>query len=201
MSGEFLKSQTGLKDSESGDEKSGLMAGKVIRNCDQTKVGRVKVRLAARGGMEIWARVVVPDTGVYFVPQVNDEVLVAFHQGDGNEAYVMGRLWNDTKLPPRQGEGDPVTKRVIRTPKELEISFDDTEQSVVIKTKSGRNVTLKPDGIEIGVDDKSSAVIKLDGAGNLEISAKMNITLKAQMIKLEATNIQVGGASSQINIG
>jgi uncharacterized protein involved in type VI secretion and phage assembly len=201
MSGEFLKSQTGLKDSESGDEKSGLMAGKVIRNCDQTKVGRVKVRLAARGGMEIWARAVVPDTGVYFVPQVNDEVLVAFHQGDGNEAYVMGRLWNDTKLPPRQGEGDPVTKRVIRTPKELEISFDDTEQSVVIKTKSGRNVTLKPDGIEIGVDDKSSAVIKLDGAGNLEISAKMNITLKAQMIKLEATNIQVGGASSQINIG
>ena len=119
MSGEFLKAQTELKDSESKEEKSGLMAGKVIRNCDQTKMGRVKVRLAARGGREIWARVVAPDTGVYFVPQVNDEVLVAFHQGDGNEAFVMGRLWNDTKLPPRQGEGDPVTKRVILTPKEL----------------------------------------------------------------------------------
>ena len=141
------------------------MAGKVIRNCDQTKIGRVQVRLAARGGKEIWARVVAPDTGVYFVPQVNDEVLVGFHQGDGNEAYVMGRLWNDTKLPPRQGEGDPVTKRVIRTPKELEISFDDTEQTIVIKTKSGQHVTLKPGSVEIGVDDK-----KLSSHRRLETS-------------------------------
>lgn len=203
MSGEFLKAQTSSKDSEAGNEKSGLMAGKVIRNCDQTKIGRVQVRLAARGGMEIWARVVAPDTGVYFVPQVNDEVLVAFHQGDGNEAYVMGRLWNDTKLPPRQGEGDPVTKRVIRTPKELEISFDDTEQTIVIKTKSGQHVTLKNGSIEIGADNENSAIIKLDDKGNLQIEAKTGITLKAPTITLEATNnIKVGDSKTQIiNIG
>ena len=201
MSGEFLKAQTELKDSESKEEQSGLMRGKVIGNCDKTKTGRVHVRLAARGGREIWARVVAPDTGVYFVPQVNDEVLVAFHQGDGNEAFVMGRLWNDTKLPPRQGEGDPVTKRVILTPKELELAFDDTEQSIVIKTKAGRHVTLKPNGIEIGMDDKGTATISLNSNGTLEIAATMSITLKAQTIKLEATNIQVGGASSQISIG
>jgi uncharacterized protein involved in type VI secretion and phage assembly len=201
MSGEFLKAQTELNDSESKEEKSGLMAGKVIRNCDQTKMGRVKVRLAARGGREIWARVVAPDTGVYFAPQVNDEVLVAFHQGDGNEAFVMGRLWNDTKLPPRQGEGDPVAKRVILTPKELEVAFDDTEQSIVIKTKAGRHVTIKPNGIEIGMDDKGTATISLTSNGTLEIAATTSITLKAQTIKLDATNIQVGGASSQISIG
>lgn len=201
MSGEFLKSQTELKDSESKEEQSGLMRGKVIGNCDKTKTGRVHVRLAARGGREIWARVVAPDTGVYFVPQVNDEVLVAFHQGDGNEAFVMGRLWNDTKLPPRQGEGDPVTKRVILTPKELEVAFDDTEQSIVIKTKAGRHVTLKPNGIEIGMDDKGTATISLTSDGTLKITAKTAITLEAQTIKLDATNIQVGGASSQISIG
>jgi uncharacterized protein involved in type VI secretion and phage assembly len=201
MSGEFMKAQSGLKDPESEDEKSGLMAGKVIRNCDQTKIGRVKVRLTARGGREIWARVVAPDAGVYFLPQVNDEVLVGFHQGDGSEAFVMGRLWNDTKLPPRQGEGDPVTKRVIRTPKELEISFDETEQSIVITTKSGRHVTLKPDGIEIGVDDKSSAVIALESAGTVKITSSVSITLDAPTIKLKATNIQVGDSSSQISIG
>ncbi len=201
MSGEFLKSQTGLKDTESDEGKSGLMAGKVIRNCDHTKMGRVKVRLAGRGGREIWARVVAPDTGVYFVPQVNDEVLVAFHQGDGSEAFVMGGLWNDTKSPPRQGEGDPVTKRVILTPKELEVAFDDTEQSIVIKTKAGRHVTLKPNGIEIGLDDKGTATISLNSDGTLKITAKTTITLEARTIKLDATNIQVGGASSQISIG
>ena len=99
MSGEFLKEQSNQKDPEAGDEKSGFVAGKVIVNSDQTKIGRVKVRLAARGGMEVWARVVIPDTGVYFIPQVNDEVLVGFHQGDGNEAFVMGRLWNDKQRP------------------------------------------------------------------------------------------------------
>ena len=201
MSGEFLKSQTSPKDSEDGNEKSGLMAGKVIRNCDKTRIGRVQVRLAARGGMEIWARVVLPDTGVYFIPQVNDEVLVGFHQGDGNEAYVIGRLWNDNKRPPRLGEDDPVTKRVILTPQKLEIAFDDKELSIVITTEAGQHITLKPGSVEIGVDDKSSAVIKLDGKGSLNIEAKTSITLKAQTIKLEATNIQVGDSSTQIKIG
>ena len=201
MSGEFLKSQTSPKDSEDGNEKSGLMAGKVIRNCDKTRIGRVKVRLAARGGMEIWARVVLPDTGVYFIPQVNDEVLVGFHQGDGNEAYVMGRLWNDNTRPPRLGDDDPVTKRVIRTPEGHEIAFDDKEQSVVITTKDGQHIALKPGSVEIGVDKESSAVIKLDGKGSLNIEAKTSITLKAQTIELKATNIQVGDFSTQIKIG
>ena len=198
MSGEFMKAQTSPKDSEDGDEKSGFMRGKVISNCDNTKKARVKVSLHARGGVEIWARVVVPDTGLYFLPQVGEEVLVGFLQGDGNEAYVMGRLWNDTKPPPRQDEGDPVTKRVIRTPAGHEIAFDDKELSVVITTQAGQHVTLKPGSVEIGVDNKNSAVIKLDGAGNLNIEAKLSITMKAPTITLDATNLKLGSASSAL---
>ena len=136
MSGEFMQSQTSPKDTEAGDKNSGFMRGKVIRNCDNTRQGRVKVRLSARGGMEVWARVLLPDTGVYFIPQVNEEVMVGFHQGDGNEAYIMGSLWNKKKPPPGD---DPVMKRVIRTPEGHEISFDDKELSIVIKTKSGQH--------------------------------------------------------------
>jgi uncharacterized protein involved in type VI secretion and phage assembly len=187
MSGEFMQSQTSPKDAEEGEKNSGFMRGKVIRNCDNTRQGRVKVRLSARGGMEVWARVLLPDTGVYFIPQVNEEVMVGFHQGDGNEAFVMGRLWNDTKPPPRQDEGDPVNKRVILTPKKLEISFDDTEQSIVIKTQSGQHVTLKPDGIEIGADDNGSAVITLDKTGNISVKAALKISFSAPEIELQAT--------------
>ena len=194
MSGEYLSAQTNPKDSDAGDEKSGFVAGKVIVNCDQTKIGRVKVRLAARGGMEVWARVVIPDTGVYFIPQVNDEVLEGFHQGDGNEAFVMGRLWNDKQPPPRQGEDHPVTKRVILTPKELQIAFDDAELSIVITTKAGQHVTLKQDSVEIGVDDKSTAVIKMDSKGEISITATQSLTLNAPRITL-------GDGKSIINIG
>jgi len=158
----------------------------------------VKVRLAARGGIEIWARVALPDTGVYFIPQVGEEVLVAFHQGDGNEAYVMGRLWNDTKLPPRQGVQDPVTQRVIRTPVGHEIAFDDMEQSVVITTQAGQHIELKPDGIKVGVDNNGTAMISLDTAGNLEITAMTAITMKAPTITLDATNLKLGSASSAL---
>ena len=202
MSGEFLQAQTAQQASGPDLGLSGVMVGRVIANCDSKRAGRVQVRLAARGGMEIWARVVTPDTGVYFMPQVNDEVVVAFHQSDGNEAFVMGRAWNDNNRPPRKNEGDPVTKRVILTPKELEVAFDDTEQSIVIKTQAGQHVTLKPQSVEIGVDDKGTAKITLDSAGNLEITATTKITLTAQTIELKATTLNLGDATSaSINIG
>ncbi|OGW35951.1 MAG: hypothetical protein A2010_09830 [Nitrospirae bacterium GWD2_57_9] len=203
MSGEFLKAQAGPQGSGADEGLSGVMIGRVIRNCDQKLLGRVQVRLAARGGKELWAKVALTDTGVYFIPQVGDQVLVAFHQGDDNEAYIMGRLWNDNKLPPRQGDQDPVNQRVIRTPGEHEIAFDDKEQSVVITTKAGQHVKLKKDTVEIGVDNKSSAMIKLDGEGNITFTAKKGITLDAPTITLKATSkIQVGDASTpQISIG
>jgi uncharacterized protein involved in type VI secretion and phage assembly len=202
MSGEFLQAQTAQQASGPDPGLSGVMVGRVIANCDSKRAGRVQVRLAARGGMEIWARVVAPDTGVYFMPQVNDEVVVAFHQGDGNEAFVMGRAWNDNQQPPRRGDGDPVNKRVILTPKELELAFDDAEQSIVIKNRAGQHVTVKPKSVEIGIDDKGTATITLNSDGTLEISATMSITMTAPTIKLDATTLTLGdSSSSSITIG
>ena len=39
-------------------------------------------------------------SGVSFLPQVGDEVLVAFEQGDVNVPYVIGSLWNGFAPPP-----------------------------------------------------------------------------------------------------
>jgi len=202
MSNEFLKAQARPQGSEADEGLSGVMIGRVIRNCDQKLLGRVQVRLAARGGKEIWAKVALTDTGVYFIPKVDEEVLVAFNQGDSNEAYVMGRVWNKNTLPPRQGDKDPVNQRVIRTPEGHEIAFDDKELSVVITTKDGQHVTLKKDTVEIGADSKGTAIIKLDKDGNITFTAKKEITLDAPTITLKATNtIKVGDASTRISIG
>lgn len=209
MSGEFLKSQTSSKDAESENEKSGFMHGKVIRNCDNTRKGRVKVKLTGRRGMEIWARVAVPATDFYFIPQVDDDVLVGFHQGDGNDAYIMGRLWTDKRPPPRpgkddpDGKDDPVVKRVIRTPLGHEIAFDDKEESVVIMTKAGQHVTLKPNGIEIGANDKGKAVITLDTSGNISVKAATKISFSAPEIELQATtNLSLnGGTNAELRAG
>ncbi len=200
MAGEFLDSQS-QPFNESNSDKSGLVSGKVIRNCDQTQKGRVLVRLTAQQGKEVWARVVVPDTGLYFIPQVNEEVLIGFQQGDVTEAFVMGRLWNDKSLPPKQGPGDPATKRVIQTPARHDITFDDQAKTLVIKTADGQQISLNPNGIELRSDSKNGAVITLDKSGNITIETTQKMSFKAATIDLTAPNIKIGDLTSNINIG
>ena len=72
---------------------------------DTEKLGRVKVRFAFTGRVESrWARVAVPFAGslrgTYFVPEVDDEVLVAFRNGDLDQPYVIGFLWSAKARPP-----------------------------------------------------------------------------------------------------
>ena len=208
MSGEFIQFHTAQQASGPDSGLSGLMVGRVISNCDRKHLGRVQVRLAARGGIEIWARVVALSNETFYIPQEGAEVVVAFHQGDGNEAYVVGTVPNDAKPPPRQGDLDPVNLRVIGTPWKHEIAFNQTDKSVVITTNSGQQVTIKEDGIEIVAKPKeppptqTMALIRLDTKGNIHIEASQNITMKSKSIKLEANNLTLGDASStSINIG
>ena len=191
MTGEFMQSQTAQQASGPDPGLSGVMIGRVIANCDKKHQGRVQVRLAARGGIELWARIALFDTGGYFIPKIGTEVLVSYHQGDGNEAYVIGGLWNENNPPPRSNDGDPETQRAIRTPAGHEIAFDETKQSVVITTAQGQQIEMKPEGIKIAFDDKDTSTINLENNGNMTITARGTLTLKAATIKLEATTINL----------
>ena len=200
MSGELLKSHSGTDSSTSERDTSSIVVGQVVNNCDHTSRGRVKVRLAWRGGMEIWARVALLDNGVYFIPQKGDEVLVAVYQKDVNEAYVLGRLWNDSNQVPRKGQNDPNTKRVIRTPGNHEIAFDEDEKSIAVKTGSGQRVVLKPDSITVAVDANNTATITLDGKGNLSLKASTSICIEAPKVTIiGTTSTTIDGGT--INIG
>jgi uncharacterized protein involved in type VI secretion and phage assembly len=200
MSGELLKSQANAGSSSSDRDTSSIVVGQVVNNCDHTARGRVRVRLAWRGGMEIWARVALLDNGAYFIPQKGDEVLVAVYQKDVNEAFVLGRLWNASNQVPRKGQNDPNTKRVIRTPGNHEIAFDEDEKSVVIKTGNGQTVVLKPNSVTLAVDDKGSAKITLSGEGMLEITATNQIKLTSKVVDINgSTSTKIDGGT--INIG
>ena len=70
------------------------------------KYGRVKVQFQwdRQGDTSCWIRVAQPlsgtDRGVFWLPEVDDEVLVAFEQGDPDRPYVLGTLFNPRRLPP-----------------------------------------------------------------------------------------------------
>jgi uncharacterized protein involved in type VI secretion and phage assembly len=180
----------------------GVAAAEVIANCDQTNLGRVKVRLPWLPGYEPWARVAAPmaglNSGAYFMPQVGDEVLVAFNRGEVLETYVVGSMWNGRNKTPVKSSTDAQSKWVLRTPKGHEIVFDDEALSITITTpNSGPHITLGKDKIEIAIDAQSTAAITFDTSGNIKLKATNSITLEAPTIDVNASqNATLGGSSS-----
>src|SRR5690242_18368855 len=96
----------------------GVIPGLVQNLDDPQGMGRIQVHFPRMPGenRSFWASVAAPmagkDRGFFFQPETNDEVLVAFEEGDPQHPYVVGFLWNGADLPP---ESNP-QNRVIKTP-------------------------------------------------------------------------------------
>jgi uncharacterized protein involved in type VI secretion and phage assembly len=174
---------------------TGVVIGVVTNNQDEEGMGRVKVRFPWLGEADEshWARIATPmagkERGVYFLPEVDDEVLVAFEHGDVRFPYVLGALWNGVDKPPADnGDG----KNNLR----------------LIKSRSGHTIKLNDeDGKEtIEIIDKSEKnSIVIDTTKNsITITSEKDITLTATKgtIKLDAQKIEIkSSADSKIEAG
>jgi uncharacterized protein involved in type VI secretion and phage assembly len=173
----------------------GPAVGVVTNNQDPDGLGRVKVKFPWLGAEDEshWARVVSPmagkERGAYFLPEVDDEVLVAFEHGDLRFPYVLGALWNGKDGPPEKNSDG---KNSIR----------------VIKSRSGHVIRLADeDGKEkIEIIDKSEKnSIVFDTANNtIAITTDKDITLSAAQgaIKLNAQKIEIiSSADTKIESG
>jgi len=99
----------------------GVTVGIVTNNKDPDGLGRVKATLPWMADQieTDWARVVTPmaggSRGVYFLPEVDDEVLVAFEHGDPGSPYVLGGLWNGKDKPPESNSDGKNDLRTIKS--------------------------------------------------------------------------------------
>src|SRR5262245_29366990 len=95
----------------------GVTVATVVNNIDSTMEGRIQVHLPWAPGLDPWARVASPLAGLlhgaYFMPQIGQEVLVAFNNGDVGEPYVLGALWNTIDRPPLLTPADAVNRRFL----------------------------------------------------------------------------------------
>ena len=79
---------------------TGVVVGVVTNNQDPDGLGRVKVKFPwlSDADESSWARIAAPmagkERGLYFLPEVDDEVLVIFEHGDLRFPFVPGALWN-----------------------------------------------------------------------------------------------------------
>lgn len=130
----------GLSDSLESIAKKyyGVATARVINLLDPLLLGRVQVQLPFIDALDLqpWARIAVPMAGIlhghYFVPNIGDEVLVAFEHGDIKAPYVIGSLWTALAPPPLQS---PLAQiRAIRTLAGNQLVFTEAPPSVTLQT-------------------------------------------------------------------
>jgi uncharacterized protein involved in type VI secretion and phage assembly len=119
--------------------------------------------------------------GAFFMPELGDEVLVAFEHGDFDHPFVVGFLWNGVDRPP---ESD-TKNRIILTPGGHTLRFEDgNNKKIILKSNGGHQVVL---------DDSSSAQsITITTQGNQQ----MVLSDLNQSIKLQG-----GGRSIEMSAG
>lgn len=196
----------------------GVAVGIVTNNKDPEKRGRVRLKFPWRGANDesYWARIAVPmagsDRGTYFLPERDDEVLVAFENGDINYPYVIGSLWNGVDKPPEDNADGENNVRVIRSRSGHEIRLDDTESEgkVEITTNGGHSIVLDDsNGGSVSIGDSGKNKIEMDASGNeLALSSGGTLKIEAPMLDLKANGnasleasgiLTLKGAIVQIN--
>ncbi|MET1163153.1 MAG: phage baseplate assembly protein V [Pseudoxanthomonas sp.] len=183
-------SETGL---ESGGYAKGVAVAIVTQNNDPDGLCRVKVRYPwyDQPRESYWARLAAPmagkDRGLVLIPEVDDEVLVAFEREDLRFPYVLGALWNGKDKPPEDNGDGRNDKRLFKSRKGHYLLFDDGSKGVVeISLDDGKRLTFDDDGVVLR--DNNGNQLKIDAAsGAMEFSTSGRLTIKAATIEISAT--------------
>jgi uncharacterized protein involved in type VI secretion and phage assembly len=170
------------------NETNGIVIGIVSSLEDEGSLGRIKVTYPHLGGVEsYWARLAAPmagpERGVFFRPEVGDEVLVAFEHKDPRRPYILGSLWSQKdRPPPDDGDKKANNWRFIRSRSGHIILLDDTQgkEKIVLVDKDGKR--------QIIIDSANQKIQVLCDLGDVEVKAPAGkITIEAKEISVKAT--------------
>jgi uncharacterized protein involved in type VI secretion and phage assembly len=213
---------------------NGLVVG-IVTNLDDSgaeggKMGRVRVKFPALSDKveSAWARVVSfgagKDRGMVFLPDVGDEVIVAFEHGDTRRPVVLGSLHNAKDTPGKLlGDSPPRPSTfAVNTPKDAEFK---TGKKFVIEAKDHMQLTIEKgdegpgdvelkaaDGVKIDakqkLDVKAGSTISFEGTGEIKLKSSAGITIEATgSLALKGTTVDINGTGGVtvkgaiINIG
>lgn len=192
----------------------GVVVG-IVKSNKLDSLGRIEVKFPGLSDAEIghMARIATlmagKERGTFFLPEVNDEVLVAFECGDITRPYVLGALWNGKDKPPDSNANEKNNLRFIKSRSGHVVRLDDTEnkEKIEIIDKTGKNsltfdtasntVTIKSDKDVVieapqgkislsarNVEIKSTADTKIEAQAKMDLKANATLTIKGQSVNI-----------------
>jgi uncharacterized protein involved in type VI secretion and phage assembly len=172
--------------------------------------GRVKIVLpwspdTGSARYEHWARLATfmagNNRGSWFIPDVNDEVLVAFEGGDTRRPYVVGAMWNGKDTPPESMDGSGSNNRkVLRSRNGVKITLDDQngQEKCIFETPGGQKITLSDGPGVINIQDSNGNSIKLESSG-VTVTASSKVTVNASSVEISAGMVTVNAGMSKFS--
>lgn len=181
--------------------------GVVTDNKDPSKLGRVKVKIPILSDKDtsFWVPIIMQGAGKnrgwFFIPEVEDEVLVMFEQGDINRPLVVGALWGGKDKPPEKNPGSN-PKRVIKSRQGSKVTFDDEEMKIVIEDGTGKGkLTFDSNNNKIIIEALKGDVCFQSPTGDTQIVAK-EIEMKAGTnIEIHAGSKMDWGSGAKVEVG
>jgi uncharacterized protein involved in type VI secretion and phage assembly len=193
-----------------GGQFYGVYAALVTDIVDPDGQGRVKVRLpwspdTNGDAYEAWARLATMmagnNRGSWFVPDVNDEVLVAFEAGDPRRPYVVGALWNGQDAPPEEMDSSGENNlKTLLSRNGVRITLDDTDgqESLTLETPGGQKMVLQDGPGVIEVTDSNGNMVKLETSG-ITINTPAKLTVSASSVEVSAGMVTVNAGMSKFS--
>jgi uncharacterized protein involved in type VI secretion and phage assembly len=148
----------------------------------------------------MWARVVAPfagdGRGAYFLPDVGDEVFVAFAQGDARLPVILGGLWNGASKAPAEVEsGGRNRYKRIASKNGIVVTLDDQqgEETLTLETPGGQRITLKDGPGQVTIEDSNGNSVKLAPDG-ITVQAAAKVAVQAAKVEVSAGMVNVDAA-------
>lgn len=170
----------------------------VSNNQDPDGLGRVRLHFPWLGDEHesAWARIAAPmagdNRGLFFLPEIDDEVLVAFEHGDVRRPVVIGALWNGVDRPPHDNGDGENNLRILRSRSGQTITFDDSDGAEKIEIVSGANTVI--------IDNAANTITVSADADIVLSAAQGRITLEGQEIEIRASSSLLVGSDGAADV-